>query len=450
VKNVIVVGAGVAGLIAAVKLAEAGCKVTVLEARSHVGGRILTEHAGDAAIELGAEFVHGEPPELFALLKELDLPFYELTGSNVRYAPNGTLSAEDEEGDDTKASEDSDAEDPFALLERMTAWIDQQHQNEDLSFCEYVERERVDGDLAASATSYVEGFNAADASRISIRSLAVQQRAEDSIHGDNSFHVTGGYAQLPQALAVRLQKAGAILRTEAIVDEVAWSAGSVSIRLTSGEALAADAAVITLPLGVLHARAVRFTPVPANILHDAGRMAMGHVCRINLVFRSRWWAEIAHPQHKALQQLSFLLPTERTRADEPRFHVFWTGFPSLDPVLTAWSGGPAADRFAALNDHEIAHIACADLARIFGLTNDDVLDQLVSHHSHDWQSDPFSLGAYSWVPVGAVDASKSMSQPVRDTLFFAGEHTDITGHWGTVHGALRSGLRAAQQLLQED
>jgi len=59
-KNVIVIGAGVAGLIAAVKLAEAGCCVTVLEASDRVGGRIRTEHAGDAAIELGAEFIHGK------------------------------------------------------------------------------------------------------------------------------------------------------------------------------------------------------------------------------------------------------------------------------------------------------------------------------------------------------------------------------------------------------
>lgn len=444
-KSVLVVGAGVAGLIAAVKLAEAGCNVTVLEARERVGGRILTAHAGDAAVEHGAEFVHGEPLELFDLLEDLDLPTYELTGNNIHYTSDGSLFVED---DDDEASEDA-SDDPFAVLERMTVWSEE-HPHEDLTFREYVAREGADEELASGATSYVEGFNAADASRISVRSLALQQRAEDSIHGDKSFHVTGGYECLPHALARRLKRAGGKVRTIAIVREVKWSAGHVAITLASGETLTADSAVITLPLGVLQAGSVRFTPAPADVLEDASRMAMGHVCRVNLVFRSRWWADLPHPQHDGLQELSFLLPTERTSADEPHFYVFWTGFPSLDPVLTAWSGGPAADRFAALNDHEIAHIACADLARIFGLSNDQVLDQLASHHSHDWQRDPFSMGAYSWVPAGAVDASSRMSRPVENTLFFAGEHTDTTGHWGTVHGALRSGLRAAAQVLQPE
>jgi monoamine oxidase len=443
VKSVVIVGAGVAGLNAAVKLAEAGCEVTVLEARDRVGGRILTALAADAAIEFGAEFIHGEPPEMLALLEELGLPTYELTGANVHYTPDGSLFVEDDEDD----SDQDAGDDPFTLLERMTAWSEE-HPHEDFSFREYLSRQGIRDALASGATSYVEGFNAADASRISVRSLALQQRAEDSINGDKASHLRGGYARLPQALAARFEQSGGKLRTSTIVHAVDWSAGKVVVTLATGEALEADATIITLPLGVLQAGAVRFTPAPAHILEDANLMVMGQVCRINLLFRSRWWAEIASRQHEALQQLSFLLPTERPSTGEPHFHVFWTGFPSLDPVLTAWSGGPAGDRFGGMDDHQIAHIACGDLARIFGLTQDQVLDQLVSHHSHDWRHDPFAMGTYSWVPVGAVDASERMSKPVENTLFFAGEHTDTTGHWGTVHGALRSGLRAARQVLQ--
>jgi monoamine oxidase len=66
---------------------------------------------------------------------------------------------------------------------------------------------------------------------------------------------------------------------------------------------------------------------------------------------------------------------------------------------------------------------------------------------HDWTSDPWSRGAYSYAPVGAVNCAEVMAEPVEDTLFFAGEHTDTTGHWGTVHGALGSGLRAAERIL---
>jgi monoamine oxidase len=444
VKRVVVVGAGVAGLIAAVELAEAGCAVTMLEASDHVGGRIRTVLRGDTAIELGAEFVHGKPPEMLALLAELGLEHYELTGNNVHYAQDGSLFVEsgDEKGDDSE-----EGDDPFALLEQLAAWIDA-HAHEDLSFAKYLARVNAKPDVALAASSYVEGFNAADAKRISVRSLAVQQRAEDSIEGDAAFHVDGGYSRLPQELASRLERAGGAIRLNAPVVEIAWSRGWVGPTLSNGEVVAADAAVVTLPLGVLQADRVRFTPAPGDVLLHAARMAMGHVCRINLVFKRRWWAEMDHPHHDALQSLSFLIPAERVETDEPHFAVFWGGHPSLDPVLTAWCGGPSADRFAGLDPHAVAHIACADLARIFGLTNEQVLDEIVGHESHDWQRDPLAFGAYSWVPVGGVDASAKMCVPVEGTLFFAGEHTDTTGHWGTVHGALRSGMRAALQVLE--
>lgn len=62
--DIVIVGAGMAGLLAARALAEAGRNVTVLEAGSRIGGRILTFREGQAVMELGAEFVHGTPPEI--------------------------------------------------------------------------------------------------------------------------------------------------------------------------------------------------------------------------------------------------------------------------------------------------------------------------------------------------------------------------------------------------
>jgi monoamine oxidase len=73
---------------------------------------------------------------------------------------------------------------------------------------------------------------------------------------------------------------------------------------------------------------------------------------------------------------------------------------------------------------------------------------LSSWHTHDWLADPYAGGAYSYVPAGALDAPERMNQPVEDTLYFAGEHTDVTGHWGTVHAALQSGTLAAERLLR--
>jgi monoamine oxidase len=84
---------------------------------------------------------------------------------------------------------------------------------------------------------------------------------------------------------------------------------------------------------------------------------------------------------------------------------------------------------------------------VFQLSEQSVRDALMATHRHDWQLDPFSRGAYSYVLVGALDAPAKMAQPEAGTLFFAGEHTDTTGNWGTVHAALRTGLRAAEQVF---
>jgi monoamine oxidase len=434
--NAMVVGAGVAGLTAAVRLAEAGWNVIVLEASDRVGGRIRTARVGKVSIELGAEFVHGKPPELLAMIDELKLQKYELGGTDISFSPDGKLYPHED------ASSDDDG--PFSSLEELTKWSEA-HPDEDLSFAEWLARHPVSDEQAASVTGYVEGFNAADSTEISVRSLAVQQRAEDSIDGDTSFHVRGGYDRLTDALVERLRHAGGRVALHTRVTEVQWTQGYARCLCDGGKTFSGDKAVITLPLGVLQHGDVCFTPAPGDLLQQAARMRMGRVCRVNLLFKQRWWAELAHPQHEALRRLGFLLPT--LRAEGAHFNVFWTGLPSLDPVLTAWVGGPAADAFDALDDHAIAHIACGDLARIFGLTQDQVLDEMESHHMHNWQRDPLSRGAYTWVPAGAVDASEKMSLPVEDTLYFAGEHTDTTGHWGTVHGAMRSGLRAAGQVL---
>ena len=66
---------------------------------------------------------------------------------------------------------------------------------------------------------------------------------------------------------------------------------------------------------------------------------------------------------------------------------------------------------------------------------------------HDWHADPFARGAYSWVPAGALPARDTLARPVADTLYFAGEATDLLGYGGTVHGAIASGRRAARQII---
>ncbi len=436
-----VIGAGVAGLAAARKLAEAGKRVIVIEARERVGGRLLTVcPEGEATpVELGAEFVHGRPPELLSLLDEAGLAYYETAGEQMRYE-GGVLRA--------TGWQDSGF---FSLLGELSA------SGEDLTFDEFlalrrppegVENAAPEGarsqlsETARRARQYVEGFNAADAARIGTRGLARQQASEDAIEGDRSARLSGGYAGLAGYLSARVEAAGGVLLLGSPVGAVEWQPGRITITLISGEAHTARSAIVTLPLGVLQAGAVQFTPEPGGVLDAAASLSMGAVQRIVLRFRTRFWAERA-PGMRFLFAADELPPT------------WWTTSPHESSLLTGWLGGPRSLAFSSLTSEadygpeRLLNSGLRSLERIFSLPAAGLDSELLGWHTHDWQLDPYSRGAYSYAPKGASEASALLATPVEGTLFFAGEHTDTTGHPGTVHGALRSGLRAATQVLDQ-
>ena len=431
--DVLILGAGIAGLVAARALSEGGVRVTVVEALDRVGGRLLSRvAAGGDAVELGAEFVHGQPQELWSLLAECGAQTTEREGTLLRADGDGGL-----------IEDDLQDEEVFSPLEALEDFA-----GEDVSFAEWLAGSDVPEEERPALLGYVEGFNAADAQMIGVRSLGVQQKAEEAIDGDRLWHVRGGYAQLAEYLAGRVKEHGGNVRLHAEVLAVRWNTHSAEVETNQG-ILRAKRCIITLPLGVLQrvnsAGGLRITPEPAAIL-QARRLAMGHAVRFTMVFRERWWEQSRALAAEQLRAMSFLFTPQHLPP------VWWTAHPEPEaaPTLTGWVGGPRAKNLEGKSAGELGREACATLAQVFSVDEDLVRASLLETYSHDWSSDPFTRGAYSYVPAGAMDASAAMTEPEAETLFFAGEHTDTTGHWGTVHAALRSGLRAAQQVLGED
>ena len=412
--DIAVIGAGIAGLAAARSLAAAGKNTILLEARDRIGGRILTVHdsSTDLPIELGAEFVHGRPPELLDIIREAGLTLYKREGKFVCF-DNGRL------GD-------------CGLFEEAFGVLDDLPTSPDMPFSEFLAQKHLPEQLAARVKAYVEGFNAADATRIGTAALRKQQQAEEEVDGDQSFRIAEGYDHLAGHLLDRFINSGGTLCLNTPANSVIWKPRAVSVATANPHLpeIHATRVVIAVPLGVLQSGSFRIAPEPAGHVAAIHKLAMGTATRITLVFRERFW-------EAAVPNLSFLIAQQKTPP------TWWTSAPDPSPALTGWLAGPRAVR--AATGEVLKDQALTTLAEIFG--RDDLTAMLASFHTHDWQSDPYCLGAYSYAPAGALEASDNLAIPVENTLYFAGEHTDTTGHWGTVHAALRSGLRAASQIL---
>lgn len=402
------IGAGAAGLAAAAELARAGRSVLVLEARERVGGRCWTlRMAGlGAPLELGAEFIHGQARATMSLLRRARMHAVKSVRTQ-RYASGGRLRPVDSFAAARKAMRDT------ALL-----------QARDLSFGDYLARQKLDARTRAFARMMVEGFDAADPRRASARAIAEEWSGGDALLGPQP-RVQGGYGAALDWLARELLRRGARLRLSSPVDEVRWERGRVEV-LAQGLRFSAARAVITLPLGVLQARAVRFRPELGK--DDAlERLASGPVIKALLRFPEPFWAR----RHRGI---AFF------HAPRAPFPTFWTPLPAKLPVLVGWAGGPKAAR---LSGRDTLAAALDSLESIFGRVSAPD-----AAHVHDWRRDPFARGAYSYVKTGGAGARQLLQRPLAGTLHFAGEATNLEGEAGTVSGALQSGMRAAREVLK--
>lgn len=445
--DVIIVGAGAAGLSAAGALRRAGRQVALLEARDRLGGRIATVHPAFSAVpvELGAEFVHGRPEVIFdaAATGAAPISIHELTWRQTR-SRGGRLEVDEDDSGES--------------IQHLHRQIDLQSRS---SYAEFLHSVAGEDSLKAAARSYVEGFHAADTERISAAAVRGADEAEARCEGDRVFRVSAGYDALIGRLACDLDAEHTFLQT--VVREIVWDdpqAGNAdaTVRLRAHSRagfplpeFTAASVIITLPVGVLQAGVdagdgpVVFRPElpPAHQQAIAG-LAMGEVARVTLQMRHSFWQALAAQHGEAGRNLEFV------QSDDPVFPVWWTAHPASATLLTAWAGGPKARKLlfaAAANGEAVAGEALRACSRVFGVEQAVVERSLAGWHFHDWSRDPFSRGAYSYITAGNEHAARQLAEPVANRLFFAGEATHWEGENGTVHGAIASGLRAAREIL---
>lgn len=415
--DVVVIGAGAAGLAAARRLSEHGIDFLVLEARDRVGGRAYTirSRAHDAPVELGAEFIHGNAPTTHQLLDacgEKTLP----TQWNPFELRDGVL---------------QEAPDFWDEVEEVLRQVDFHAPDQSVEdFLNNVPRGKTDESLDG-VRALVEGFDAAITTDASIISIAREWRSGAN---DSAGRPAQGYQPLIDCMVRDLR---ARFSLETVVEAVEWSRQNIRIRANrAGEPLDVQArrAIVTLPIGVLRERSFVFIPqLPEQKRAALDLIAMGPVNKVVLEFRSRFWEQIANGRYRDAG--SFFAPQCRLR-------TLWTQLPRRVPLLTAWAGGGAAQRL--MNEKiDPTEAAVATCETLFPSVNIRAELQGVFHH--DWQADPFARGAYSYLRVGGTDARNEFALPTEGTLFFAGEATSANDS-GTVAGAFDSGYRAADEI----
>jgi monoamine oxidase len=403
--DVVVVGAGAAGLAAARALRERGIATLLLEARDRAGGRAFTvrSNTGEYPIEYGAEFIHGAASSTRALLTE--------TGERE-------ILLDDSDADD----EASDRNDAWDAVEGCLAGVDL--DGPDMSVDAFlaglrgVTPETVDG-----VRMLLEGFDAAITSDASTIGVAREWRSGVN---DTSARPVNGYAPIVEHL-VRLL--GDAVLMETVVTRITWSRGRVTIdaqRNGGPIQIEARRAIITVPIGVLKSDGIVFDPaLPDATLKAIDAIAMGPVIKVMLDFHEPFWGN----------ERFFRL------ADAP-IRVLWTHAPERDPLLVAWTGGGAAQRLIESGADPIR--AALDSVRI-AFPKIDVEGALRAAYYHDWQADPFARGAYSYLRVNGGDARAALATPIEDTLYFAGEATNVRDV-GTVNGAFETGYSSSSAI----
>lgn len=418
-KTVIVIGAGLAGLAAAQRLKQAGCRVTVLEARDRIGGRIHTSTQWpELPLDLGATWIHGVTGN----------PITKI--ANEIKAKRIATSYESAVLFGNKGAELNSRE--AALLERLRRQLDQaikraQDSDPDRSLRAAVQSLLTNAD--SQVKSYVEfllnsQFEQEYGGATESMSAHWFDSSEEFDGGDVLF--TDGFQVITNHLAKDLT-----IRLGQVVNVIDSRGDEVTVRTSKGE-FRADQILITLPLGVLQSGSVKFLPgLPEAKQKAIQKLKMGVLNKCYLKFEKAFWPD-------DVDWLE-MIPTE------PGHWVEWVSFvkSAKQPILLGFNAAKRGQEIESMTDQQIVEDAMKTLRRVFGKTIPNPVDSLITR----WASDPFSRGSYSFNALGSTPKDRdTLAEPISNRIFFAGEATS-KDHFGTAHGAFMSGLRAANEIL---
>ena len=423
--DVIIIGAGVAGLAAARFLKSKGANVLILEARDRIGGRVRTDVSlPGLKLDLGASWIVGTRGNPIASLA---------TNFNLRTLPTDfeNVALYNSEGKRLGQNDirriASNYEDLLRQVERLRDQLAGAHQN-DISLQEGIARVLAKqsltdvqrSELEFAIKSEIEDDYAADTSDLSF----LNWNQDEGFDGP-SVLFPGGYIQIVDRLATGLE-----IRLSQSVRHIEHNQKGIRIT-TDRDTFEAERAIVTLPLGVLKREVVRFTPpLPEGKLNAIRKLGMGVLNKLYLRFPRIFW-----PREMDLVGVIAASKSEWTE---------WINYYKYngEPVLLALNAGAYGRRLEALSDSEVIAAAMLALRKIYGKSIPDPTGALLTR----WNSDPFTFGSYSFLQPGASGKDyDALAEPLGERLFFAGEATSRR-YPATVQGAFLSGEREARRI----
>jgi monoamine oxidase len=428
--DVLIVGAGIAGLAAAHTLSEAGASVLVLEARNRIGGRMWTDESLGVPFDMGASWIEGTRRNpINKLRKQLGLAKVKTDFEALwLYDAAGKLLT------------DEQLDHLFELWEDLEVAIERRAKQAPLGdslaaalaalWPKYIRKEPA---WVEPALQWLVMAELTQEYAVEPAGLSLAGLAEDEDFGGNYVMLPAGYQAVAQGLADSL---GERILLGQVVTHISHSENEVRVSTAAGAAFSGRAAIVTVPLGVLKAGAIAFEP-PLSAKKQAAinSLQMGTLNKIGLRFEEVFWPAAAH-------WLGYLAPADENQAENGL--VFWNMYPVQgEPVLKAIAGGETARHLETLNQAEAVAVALRQLEAMLG----QAVPPPIAVTRSAWWGDSFSRGSYSYLPPGEFWAAhKALAQPL-GRLCFAGEATH-SDYPATVHGAYLSGVREAERLLK--
>lgn len=402
--DAVVIGAGAAGIAAARRLAAAGRRVIVLEARRRIGGRAWTVHLDGHPADLGCAWLHDAEHNGWAVIAQAlglalnrDQPDWGRGFVRERQLAPAALAARD-----------------AALAAFWDAFTGEDRVDRPLAAA-LVPDDPWAPALAALA-SWVSGAGPEALSLLDLQ----RYRAMGA-----NWRVVAGYGHL-----VERHAAGLDIRLGMPVTALDWGGDAVRL-VTPVGTLAGRTAIVTVPTPLLLDGSIRFRPaLPDARLAAAAGLPLGQVAKLYL-------GVAGQPFDLAPDRQVLGAPNRR---DTGNYHLHPLG----RPLVEAFYGGTLAVELERAGSAAMAAFALDELAGLFG---HDIRRRLRPLRASGWLDDPYAQGAYSYARPGAADGRAVLAAPLDGCLFFAGEACS-THAYSTAHGAYDTGIAAAEAALR--